>query len=389
MCRSRAPLVVVALLAPLAVACASRHGALAPPSPAPVSFTTQLGAASPLVGRVFDVATRSEIGWEAMLDALSRARFALVGERHDQPDHHALQARVVTDLAARGARPAVALEMLHAGQAEALARAQAGGGTRARAEALPAGDARAPAVARSTATGETAARADAVADAVGWERSGWPAFALYRPIFEAALGAGLPLVAANAPPERVRAIARGRADPEAKALLARAAPLRAAGRAELAAEIQRGHCGHAPEAMIGAMVDAQRVRDAAMAEALVAAAGARDASSDSGPAALLIAGNGHVSRHSGVPLQLEALLPGARVASVALLEVQDDVADPFAPGADPELVLSGFDYVVFTPRLDDDDPCETYRRQLERMRKPPPAPRSDAGAAIFETGSIL
>jgi len=378
--RSRSPLLALALLAPCAVACASRHGAPAAPSPAPVSFTTQLGATSPLVGRVFDVATRSEIGWDAMLDALSHARFALVGERHDQPDHHALQARVVTDLVARGARPAVAFEMLHAGQAEALARAEATtqGDSGARAGATGRGDAGARTEVQASPGSDVAARADSLASAVGWERSGWPDFTLYRPIFEAALGAGLPLVAANAPPERVRAIARGTGDPEAKALLARAAPLPAAGRAELAAEIQRGHCGHAPESMIGAMVDAQRVRDAAMAEALEAAAGARD---DAGPAAILIAGNGHVSRHSGVPLQLEALMPGARVASVALLEVQDGVADPFAPGADPALDLTGFDYVVFTPRLDDDDPCVTYRRQLEGMKQAHPAPGTSPAPA--------
>jgi uncharacterized iron-regulated protein len=301
-------------------------------------------------------------------------RFALVGERHDQPDHHALQARVVTDLVGRGARPAVAFEMIHAGQAEALAEATARGDAGARADAGGAGDTGERADAQTAAGADVAARANAIASAVGWERSGWPDFALYRPIFEAALDAGLPIVAANAPPERVRAIARGTADPEAKALLARAAPLPAAGRAELAAEIQRGHCGHAPESMIGAMVDAQRVRDTAMAEALVAAAGARDGADEADPAAILIAGNGHVSRHSGVPLQLEALMPGARVASVALLEVQDGVAEPFAPGADPERDLTGFDYVVFTPRLDDDDPCVTYRRQLERMKQAHPTP---------------
>lgn len=313
----------------------------------PVAFTATLDAASPLVGRSYDVSARQEIAWDALVEALSRARFALLGERHDHPDHHAVQARLVAELSARGARPAVAFEMLHARQAAALAEAETSAG----------GD------------------AAAIARAVAWDVSGWPDFALYRPIFDVALAAGLPLVAANATPERVRAVARGQADPEARALLARAAPLPEAGRAELAAAIQRGHCGHAPEAMIGAMVEAQRVRDAAMAEALAAASEAHH-EAEPGPAAVLIAGNGHVSKRTGVPLQLARLEPGARIASVALLEVQPGVSDPFAPGADLELELAGFDYVVFTPRLDDEDPCATFREQLERLERRPPAGRA-------------
>jgi len=69
------------------------------------------------------------------------------------------------------------------------------------------------------------------------------------------------------------------------------------------------------------------------------------------------------------------------MTSVALLELQHGVADPFAPGADPALDLTVFDYVVFTPRLDDDDPCVTYRRQLEGMKQAHPAPGTSPAPA--------
>lgn len=334
--RLGARLVALALLAAFAPGCARGPAPLV--ETAPVPFTATLGAGSPLVGRAFDVDARREIAWGDLVAALADARFVLVGERHDHPDHHALQARIVRELAARGARPAVAFEMLDAEQSAALAAS----------------------LARSPRD------PDALALAVDWAHSGWPDFALYRPVFAAALDAGLPIVAANAPPARARAVARGHGDPEAKALLARAAPLPAAGRAALSEEIQRGHCGFAPPEMIDAMVEAQRVRDAAMAEALVSAAGAAV------PAAILVAGNAHVSHRTGVPLQLAALAPDARVASVAILEVQDGVTDPFA--ADEASELTGYDYVVFTPRLDDEDPCAKFQEQLQRMQHPPVRP---------------
>jgi hypothetical protein len=49
------------------------------------------------------------------------------------------------------------------------------------------------------------------------------------------------------------------------------------------------------------------------------------------------------------------------VVSVAMLEVRADMADP------PTLAV---DYMWFTPRVDDRDPCERFRSDLERLRRP-------------------
>jgi hypothetical protein len=50
-----------------------------------------------------------------------------------------------------------------------------------------------------------------------------------------------------------------------------------------------------------------------------------------------------------VPWYLARLEPGARVVSIGLLEVQDELRRP------PEGLP--YDYVWFTPRVDDRDPC--------------------------------
>jgi hypothetical protein len=86
---------------------------------------------------------------------------------------------------------------------------------------------------------------------------------------------------------------------------------------------------------------------------------------------VLIAGNGHVRRDRGVPFYLEGartsrsqggVFFGGDVASVGILEVMRGKHDPAAYSR------GAFDYVWFTSRVDNVDPCEKFREQLERMR---------------------
>ena len=108
------------------------------------------------------------------------------------------------------------------------------------------------------------------------------------------------------------------------------------------------------------MIVAQRARDAQMAEALLTV--------PTSGGAVLIAGNGHVRNDYGVPAYIRRLDPGTRTVSIALLEVDGErttverYADRFS-GRFP------FDYVWFTPAVDDEDPCEKFRKSLERLKR--------------------
>jgi uncharacterized iron-regulated protein len=72
--------------------------------------------------------------------------------------------------------------------------------------------------------------------------------------------------------------------------------------------------------------------------------------------AVLIAGVGHARRDMGVA----RLLPDAETASIAFAEVQAGTTTP------PVLAA---DYVWMTPRLDDRDPCERFRKDLEKITR--------------------
>jgi uncharacterized iron-regulated protein len=294
----------------------------------------------PLAGRLFDVSAGAVADEAALFAEMLRSDFVLLGESHDNPDHHRLQARVIGALVARGQRPAVAFEMLSADVAPALAELR----------------------------GRPAASAEALRRAVDWDASGWPDFALYQPVFEAALAADLPVVAADASAALLRAVARRGTAALAEVQAARlgvVAPIPEAFRRAHEEAIREAHCGYAPEARLGAMARVQWIRDAHLAAALLEAAG--EPGTDG---AVLIAGAGHVRRDRGVPWHLERLAPGASALALAMVEIPRQAA---AATHAQELLASifdttpPFDWIWFTPATDDRDPCERFRERLEAM----------------------
>jgi uncharacterized iron-regulated protein len=133
-------------------------------------------------------------------------------------------------------------------------------------------------------------------------------------------------------------------------------------------EIRESHCGHANEPMLVAMQRAQVYKDAFMARSL----------RRTGAPTALIAGRGHARNDRAVPYFLQRTHAGPTL-SIAFIEVNDQQLE--AAAYDTE----AFDYVVFTPRVSDEDPCEEFRKQLEQMRQHPRT--ADAKALEDEAAS--
>jgi uncharacterized iron-regulated protein len=309
------------------------------PRPYGPEWASPLLRAHPLAGRILDVKGRRWVDQAALDAALARADVAVLGEVHDNPDHHRLQAREVKAMATAGRTPALAFEMLSTPVQEKLDAAQAAPG----------------------------ASADSVAEAVEWAKSGWPEFALYRPIFEAGLAARLPLVAANLSRTAARELMKkgaGALPEDAAAWLARAPEPTARELEELKAEMAADHCGELPESMVKPLVLAQRARDATLAVRTATAAGTRGA--------LLVAGDGHARDDQGVPAWLRRELPGKRVVAVGHLEVQAGLDHPDDYAAEYGTALP-FDYVIFTPGAEREDPCLELKKQMDHKKAAPSA----------------
>jgi uncharacterized iron-regulated protein len=285
------------------------------PPRSPVTWSTKLDREHPLVGRIWSVREAKFVEEREVLAGLRG--YVLLGEKHDNPDHHALQARVLRAMVDAGRRPVVAFEMFdlddHPRDAASLAQA------------------------------------------VKWDKSGWPPWADYAPIAQIALDADVPIIATGLPRSRMAALMKPAADAGVAPPIDEGTPLTPELEASLRDELRESHCGHLPDARIGGMMRFQRARDAAMADALIA--GAKVAQADDG---VLIAGTGHTRRDRGAGRDLSARDLKREVHSIAFAEVEAGKTVPTAYAPRWNTATLPFDFVWFTPRATDEDPCAAF-----------------------------
>ncbi|MBL8494488.1 MAG: ChaN family lipoprotein [Rhodocyclaceae bacterium] len=287
--------------------------------------TTQLRE-HPLVGHIWDVAAARAITRNELVARLMQARIVLLGETHDNEDHHQLQAAIHGALTAQGKRPALVMEQFDL-------------------EHQPAIDA-----ARST----PGATARSVA-AAGRMREGWN-FDFYAPLLAQALETGTPIVAANLSRDAARAVMRegfAALGPDRARALALEQVWDAGREARLRHDIVEGHCGQVPDDLLPGLVAAQRARDALMADAILAHAGR---------GVVGIIGRGHARHDLGVPRYVAQRSAQTAVAAVGMVEVESSRLRAEDYAAD----LAQFDYLWFTPRAQRKDPCSGFSMPARR-----------------------
>ncbi|MEI7464035.1 MAG: ChaN family lipoprotein [Burkholderiales bacterium] len=313
-CFRRATLAfVLALVCPMAPTATFAAAGVAPPASVPDVSDAVVDAAVDASGRSLDIA--------ALAERLRSARYVLLGEIHDDAQHHRLRAALLRTLLADGRPTWVVFEQIDRQHSAAVAAAP-----------------------RDT---------EAVVSAGQLDRKGWK-WPLHRPLFDAALAAGATVVGGNLSRAEARSVMQGgvaQAPVELQRWLSapdaadRALPpaWTPAQDAELRRQVDVGHCGALPPQMIAPMALAQRARDAALAAAMTGA--------PPNVRVVLVAGNGHVRRDIGVPHYL-AVARALDSISVGFLE----------RGGDGQKVADGpYDEAWFTAPVERPDPCASFR----------------------------
>lgn len=283
----------------LLAACQSQH--VLPP-PAPIA---PLGREHADLGRIVDLNSGQTISPQQLVSRLAEAERVLVGEQHDNPDHHALQLWLSRELSKRRAQGSVLMEMLNRDQQAKVDQAQ-------------------------TVMREGQAMADPF-DALAWQ-PGWD-WSLYGPLVLHQLRQPYPLLAANLDRAEIMQIYRQR--PLLQGDRSSAANVQE----RLLSDIRDSHCGLLSESQLPAMLAVQQQRDRRMAEALLAAP----------QPSLLLAGAFHVRKNLGVPLHLIDLGVRNTTAVLILAEVGRSVDASMA------------DYVWYTAAQPEQDHCAKLR----------------------------
>lgn len=229
-------------------------------------------------GRIVNLRSGEVLQPAQLLQRLAPAPRLLVGEKHDNREHHRIERWLATELAARRPQGSVLLEMLTPSQQAKVEQAQA----RLRA-------------------GQPLSGA-ALAQAVDW-LPGWP-WPLYGKLAEHVMRAPYPVLAANLDRNEMQAVYRSQVQ------LPGQASTRPEVRAKLSELIREEHGGEVKAEHLASMLAVQQARDRRMAERLLAA-----------PApALLIAGAYHAAADIGVPLHVRDLQPQTPLRVLILAE---------------------------------------------------------------------
>lgn len=237
-------------------------------------------------------------GDAAVADFVEKARGAdivILGEIHDNPEHQRRQAEIVRALAPA----ALVFEMIPQEREAELNAARDAGGDHA-----------------------------ALAAAADWSAGGWGDFERRAEVMDAApgariFGAGQSADAVRQAAEEGAAAAFG---PDA-AIYGLDAPLDAEEQAAREAAMRAAHCGEAADAELPRMVEAQRFRDAGIADA---ALWARTLTGDA--QVVVIAGSAHADRLRGAPAMIALAEPEAKIVTLGQYDgdaagVPDDAFD--------------------------------------------------------------
>jgi len=285
----------------------------------------------PLVDRIWDVKGARFIDKAQLVEKIAHSEYLLLGETHDNPIHHRYQAEMIEALAAKHRSAVVAFEMVDEKQGQLLAD-------------------------------KPVDSVDALIATLNQVKATWNYERHYRGVFDSAMKAGFGVYPASLARETIMETARhGDASLPAdlKALLG---TVRLSEEQEVGSrrEIESSHCGMLPEAMVSPMMFTQRVKDAVMAERLMAYAEV--------DTRVLVAGSGHARADRGVPLYLKQKAADAGIVSIAWAEVAPEMDRATGYAEHWGSARLPFDYVWFTPRVERPDPCEGLRHHMQKKQ---------------------
>lgn len=251
-----------------------------------------------------------------LLTTLQQSDYIILGETHDNPTHHALQADIINAFIDAGKRPTIVLEMLDTNEQEKIHNYN-----------------------KSDKT--TAIAFDQM---TGFSKKGW-GFKGYLPLLEILATKQLPVIAGNLPRQYSRPLIKeGLASaPEFIQRTLKAFTLTQQQKQALEEMIVRGHCNALPETMIPGMFNVQLARDAALATAVL----------QSKKPVILITGSGHARKSTAVPAYLTAIDPSAKITSLSFIE--NDTPNI-------KEAIKDFDYAWLTEPVKRDDPCIAFKK---------------------------
>ncbi len=229
-------------------------------------------------GQIIDLQSGETLTERQLLAKLASAQRLIVGEKHDNAEHHQIELWLLQNLQKERPQGSVLLEMLTASQQPRVNQVKA------------------------WLKEDPQARDSRIQELLHWQK-GWP-WEMYGGVVTEALRAPSPLLNANINRDEIMRLYKDPRFPDGKKSTAPAV------QAALKETIVAMHGGNIEGQQLTSMLAIQQQRDRYMARQLLNAP----------TPALLIAGGYHASRSIGVPLHMEDLSPASQPVVLMLAE---------------------------------------------------------------------
>jgi uncharacterized iron-regulated protein len=278
----------------------------------------------PLVGKIWDSNRGIFIEANDLFTAISTSKYALLGEKHDNPDHHSLQLALLNQLLDSNRLQSVSLEMIDSSSDAQL----------------------------DTIHLQSFVSMDELKEYLNWDEAGWD-WSYYGPLIMDTLQAGITVRSANISNQQMGEIYGQPLDQTIASVLGGEAI------EQLNEEIDASHCNMLPASQFPAMVGIQQTRDHQMALSLTS--GMAELSPNK--VRLLVAGNYHIRQDLSVPNYIMALDSSTnrdQIVNLAILEVSPESDNP----VDYMQAYSDafpYNYIWFTPAISNEDYCASLQ----------------------------
>ncbi|SIS66458.1 ChaN family lipoprotein [Neptunomonas antarctica] len=269
-----------------------------------------------LVGKIYNIEQQQFISEAALFSALQQTPYILVGEKHDNNDHHRLEQRILEQLL-NDSSTQVVFEMLTLEQQSKI---------------------------NTLNTDDTLEKMN---QKLEWNDKGWP-WNDYGPLIETAVRRHASIKAGNINTSTIKEIYRLASSQQTSSAAGFKTVEKISDKVKetILNQVYESHCQMMPRDQLVPMLAIQLERDASMANAMV--------TTGRGPS-VLIAGSFHTLKDVGVPLHLQQLTHST-LKTLLLSEVAEGKNNPEDYASSSEA-----DYIWFTPMQSNEDHCDDLR----------------------------
>ena len=280
-----------------------------------------------LLNKIWDISAQQFISETELLERILDGKYLLLGEHHDNLQHHQHQASIISYLYEKQRHASVSFEMITSTQHDLLQQ-------------------------------HLWQTTDDFISILNREKNSWEYTEFYKNVFDTTLRAGFDIHPANLPKKQLMAYAMQKEEiPNDIQQIIDVAPFSDQQKTSLQNEIIAAHCNLISADSSSPMLSIQRIRDAVMSLSLLK-------SQSNMP--VLIAGASHIRKDRGVPFYLSRQELKGKVITLAFVEVQQEktqISDYHERWGSQQLP---FDYAWFTPAVDRGDPCEQLRKRFQQ-----------------------